>query len=472
MSPSTSLQCSVGALHVLLFGLVIGCTPGADLIDGENILILEGATLIDGTGSAPRPSSVVVLDGSQILRVGAVGDFRYPPDAKIIDVAGRWLLPGFMDLHFHILDPEHPAEVLATLLQFGVTTFRSPATALEIVTQLQGQLSTSELVGPRMFTAGPLVDAPGFLWSGAPYAVEVATTEEVRAEVRRQAEAGVNYVKFYAHLSTEIIRAGIEEAHAAGLKTIGHLGRTGWAEAAAMGIDAVTHFGTGAPTWELVSAEERARFIDFFAPHQKPEFDPTLFGPWRQIVDLDGPEVAAVVSALAANRVEVNATLLILEVMFWGDEPQLLETLEPDYAPASLATAWRGNPHPYTASWLSDALAEAKEVFSLNLALVRRLHEAGVLLTAGSDFPLPWTTPGVSLHREMWLLHQAGIPALEVLSIATRNGAEALGILNEVGTIESGKRADLVILRADPVDDIRNTREIEAVYLGGERVEP
>ena len=181
--------------------------------------------------------------------------------------------------------------------------------------------------------------------------------------------------------------------------------------------------------------------------------------------------MAALVAALAENRVEVNPTLVTEEVMFWGDDPELLEALEPDYAPASLAMTWRAGPHPYTATWSEDALAEAKKVFSINLEIVRRLHEAGVLLTTGTDFPLPWTTPGVSLHREMWLLHKAGVPALDVLTIATRNGAEALGILDEVGTIESGKRADFVVLSADPLDDIQNTRRIEAVYLGGKRVE-
>jgi imidazolonepropionase-like amidohydrolase len=377
-----------------------------------------------------------------------------------------------MDLHFHIKDAELQAEVLGTLLQFGITTFRSTAAAPEFGTTLRDQIAAGVIVGPRMFSSGPLIDLPDQLWSGSPDATEVTTTQEVRAEVRRQAETGADYVKLYAHLGPEIVRAGIEEAHALGIKALGHLGKTGWADAAAMGIDAVTHSGTAAPTWELVPPEERARFIDFYAPHQKPTFDPTLFGPWREVVDLEGDEMAALVSALAENRVEVNPTLVIVEVMFWGEDPELLEVYEPDYAPASLASTWRGAPHPYTATWSEEELAEAKKVFLINLEIVRRLHEAGVLITTGTDFPLPWITPGVSLHREMELLHKAGIPVLDVLTIATRNGAEALGILAEVGTIESGKRADLVILSADPLDDIRNTRMIEAVYLGGKSVEP
>ena len=124
-----------------------------------------------------------------------------------------------------------------------------------------------------------------------------------------------------------------------------------------------------------------------------------------------------------------------------------------------MTAKWRGAPHPYTASWAPEALAEAKKVFRINQGIVRRLHEAGALVTTGTDFPLPWITPGVSLHREMLLLNNAGIPPLEVITIATRNGAEALGILEETGTIEAGKKADFVLLNANPLVDIRNTRK-------------
>ena len=276
-----SLQHCVAAWQAVLLILATGCGQGPELVEGENLLLLEGATLIDGTGAAPRPSSAVVVDGPRILRVGRSGDFRYPDDARVVNLEGRWLLPGFMDLHFHIRDAEYQAEVLGTLLEFGITTFRSTAAPPGVGATFRDRIAAGEIVGPRMFTSGRLIDAPGQLWSNAPQAVEVATEEEVRAEVRNQAEAGVDYVKFYAHLGPEIVRAGIEEAQALGIRTIGHLGKTGWADAAAMGIDAVTHSGTAAPTWELVPPEERSRFVDFYAPHQKPTFDSTLFGPWR-----------------------------------------------------------------------------------------------------------------------------------------------------------------------------------------------
>ena len=178
----------------------------------------------------------------------------------------------------------------------------------------------------------------------------------------------------------------------------------------------------------------------------------------------------SLISPIVKNRVEVNPTLVIVEVMFWGDDPDLREEYEPDYAPNSLAEDWREGPHPYTASWPKESLDEAKEVFKINQEIVRILFEAGALITTGTDFPLPWITPGISLHREMQLLNNSGIKPLDVISIATRNGAEAMGILDEVGTIEIGKQADFVILSADPLKDIRNTRTIERVYLRGKLV--
>ena len=148
----------------------------------------------------------------------------------------------------------------------------------------------------------------------------------------------------------------------------------------------------------------------------------------------------------------------------------LRETLEPDFAPSSLSKRWREGPHPYTSSWPQESLDEAKKVFRINQEIVRQLYEAGALITTGTDFPVPWVTPGVALHREMLLIHNSGVPTIDVIKMATHNGAKALGISDKVGTIESGKQADLVILSADPIADINNTRKIEMVDKGGKLV--
>lgn len=458
-------------LYNLYFSLILvihlfGCKSSDS---AKDITVFEGATLIVGDGSAPIEKSVIIIQNDIIIGVGHIGEIKYPDEAEVINLNNRWLLPGFMDLHFHINNPEQQ-EAISTLLKFGITTFRNTAATPEFGIGLRDKIAKGEIKGPRMFTSGPLIDITGGFWSNTPSAVGVETEEEMKSEVRRQAEMGVDFVKLYAHLEPELIKAGVDEAREVGIKSIGHLGKTSWAEAAIMGINAVTHSGTAAPTWELVPIENQTRFKDFFAPHQKPEFDHTLFGPWREIVDLEGPEITTMISSLVNNRVEVNPTLVIVEVMFWGDDLDLREKYEPDYAPNSLAIKWREGVHPYTASWPQESLEEAKKVFLINQEIVRKLHEAGALITTGTDFPLPWVTPGVALHREMLLIHNSGISANDVITIATRNGAEALGILEEVGTIESGKKADFVVLRKDPLEDIRNTREIEKVYLDGNLV--
>ena len=126
----------------------------------------------------------------------------------------------------------------------------------------------------------------------------------------------------------------------------------------------------------------------------------------------------------------------------------------------------------FTSGWTENDYARAKAAWSKVLGLTKRLFDRGILLTAGSDLPNPWVIPGVSFHEELQLLADAGIPPLDVLRIATANGAKALGIDDEAGTVEVGRRADLVVLTANPLDDLGNTRSIEWVILGGVAFNP
>lgn len=460
---------------ITLVVAMTACSGRTEVVTGDALVALEHATIIDGTGGQPRGDAVVVLSGDRILWVGRMGQYRYP-GATVVDLTTHWLVPGFMDLHAHMDLDGHPqsaefeAKRAATLLAFGITTIRSAGGPWEATTKLRARIAEGKLLGPRMFTAGPLIDLAGGMWSNSLAAVEVRTAEEVRAEVRRQAAAGVDFVKFYTQVNRDLLRAGIEEAHAARVRVMGHLGATSWTDAARFGIDALTHSGVAGVGRQFVLQDKQARFREFYFPN--PRFDPTQFGAWRQAVNVDGPETQGLISTLVEHRVEVNPTLVMTEATYWGDDAAVREALEPDYATPAEAVAWRKSPFVYSASWPKSALSEAKATFPVVLQIVRRFHARGVLLTTGTDLAAPWITPGVSLHHEMELLARAGIPTLDVLTIATANGARALGILDEVGTIEPGKRADLVVLSADPVKDIRNTRKIAVVFLAGHRLMP
>ena len=195
-------------------------------------------------------------------------------------------------------------------------------------------------------------------------------------------------------------------------------------------------------------------------------------------MELDGELMSSLIAALVANDVTVDPTLVVMESLYFGDDPKVLERLEPQRAPPSVVSLWgsdwqQRNPFVFTNPvGIAQNFTSGKDVFPVALQIVRRLHEGGVRLTAGSDLGMPWMTPGVSLHRELELLVQAGIDEADVIVMATRNGAVGMGLEDRLGTVEAGKLADLVVLSADPLADIRNTRSVAAVYKAGELVYP
>jgi imidazolonepropionase-like amidohydrolase len=455
---------------VLALSLVVqslACTS-AERLDGPGLLVLSGATLIDGTGAASRPNSEVVLSGDRILRVGARGAFSYPDGTRVVDLVGRWMVPGFMDLHAHSpRDPAAQAHFLRTFLAFGITGFRNTAPSAETTgTQLRERLSRHELVGPRMWTAGPSIDAPGSVW---PFSETVTSEDETRAVVRRQADERVDYIKLYTGLEPALVTAAIDEAHRHGLEVIGHLGRTGWAAAARAGIDAVTHTGGSRPAWELLPFDRQQAFAGLYFPNPKPP-SPQQFIEALKMLDINAAAVATLVSTLAEEQVEVNPNLVLNWASVYGSDPKMLQRLEPQYAFERLREEWEGKPFPFSPP--RDMQELANRAYAFDEQLVVKLHEAGVLLTAGSDTPNPWMVPGVSFHVDLQLLQAAGIPAADVLRIGTSNGARALGVVDRLGTIQEGKLADLVVLSANPLADIANTRRIVSVMKGGEIYTP
>jgi len=433
----------------------------------KSLLILENVTIIDGTGNLPQPSSDIFIEGGKIIRICKTGKFEYQEDAEVLTLNNKYVIPGLIEMHAHMYGPRYYEEVNKTLLAFGITTVRNPGASAEEIVAFRKRLVSGEITGPRIFTAGWLIDGPE---SPFDY-IKVKTEEEIREAVRRQAKVGVDYIKLYTSLTPSLVKAAIDEAHALGLEVIGHLGYTSWTFAANVGIDALLHSAMAAPLWELMPVEKRDRFYDLANPTRN--FNPDLFKEWGESFDIDGPEMEKLTKALVDNNVVVDPTLVMMEAMIWGNDSSYKEILEPDFAPNDFTDEWRNNKlHPYTSWWSDEAFYEAQKLFSVFSEIVKRFYENGVLITAGTDVGNPWITPGVSLHREFELLVKAGIPPLEVLKIATYNGAKALHILGETGTVEVGKQADLVILDSNPIDNIKNSRNIEYVLNKGEIYKP
>ncbi|MEW6736482.1 MAG: amidohydrolase family protein [Acidobacteriota bacterium] len=453
-------------LTILLVITVVGCASGqrrstvrTKAPDG---IVLEDATVIDGTGAKPRPNTVIVIQGDRIREIGPKGKVQYPSGAKIISCKNKYIIPGLFDLHAHITflrDPDNftgydrqtTERVLKILLAYGITTARNPAApSVEAVT-IRNDVRNGKTLGPQIFTAGEPIN-----WS------RDRNVEDVRAEVRRQAAIGVDYIKVYARMPPELIQAAVEEAHKLGLKVVGHLQVTTPTQALAVSIDAITH---GA-TWsvELLPSDKRQSYEKRIR-----EVGPLLARiDWLNWVDLNGPEIKTMISAIARAHTPLDPTLIAYVTKFRGRDPRYRNRIDFIMVPKPILETWEGA----LGYWKEDDFERGAKVWPKVLQLVKAYYDGGVLLTAGSDLPNPWVIPGISLHDELELLGEAGIPALDVIKIATHNSAEGLGVLNNTGTLEVGKRADLVVLNGDPLTDIRNTRKVEGVIMGGKYFDP
>ena len=438
---------------LLAMGVTVAeAKPRPRLIDGEGVVALTGATVIDGTDAAPRPDAVVAIEKDRIVYVGDRAGVRLGKKVKTVDLAGCWVVPGFIDTHVHIPGVYERTAFLAQVAAYGTTTVREAAGAQM---ELRELVAKGEVPGPRIVAAGLLIDGKHSVWG---WAAHVETVEELRTEVRKQLEKKPDFIKLYVGLPPALVKVAVEEAHARGVRVMGHLGRTTWGEAAELGIDSLAHSSHWGLAHSVVPAANQAEFRDFYVPNKG--FRPSQFRRWREVVNPQGPEVARLAELLHQRHIELHPNLVLGEAMLLGDDATVRQRLDPK------ATGR----HPDSNHWSKEEMAEAKRAFPVVLEIIRVFHEKGVLLTAGTDYMNPWTTPGVAYHRELELFVQAGIPPADVLRIATRNGAEGLGLLKETGTIEAGKAADLVVLEADPLASISNTRKIERVFLRGREV--
>jgi imidazolonepropionase-like amidohydrolase len=406
----------------------------SDQVQAQNntgVIILEGAMVIDGTGALPKPDTTIVINGSRIAYLSSNNtannsDLDFSATKNIINLTGKYIIPGLFDMHAHVANvrknsynQSESEYMLRMLLAHGVTTIRNPGGPTEQSVALREYVSEGKIVGPQIFTAGQLLNTPQI---PVPFVErQVKTEQDVRQEVRIQASAGVDYIKLYVGLSPELVNAAIDEAHSNGIKVIGHLYLTSWTDAANLGIDALTH---GVPVSPFLLSEANQQ--KFLQAGDHP-FNHLL---WLDLVDLNGPEINEMIKALVSNNVPVDPTLNIYEAII------------------------KEEPHN-------------QYLWSKVLQLTKMLYNNGVTILSGTDIPNFDLVPGASLHHEFELLVEAGIPPLEVIKIATRNGAQALGTEKDVGTIEPGKEADMIILSDNPVDNISNTKKIEAVINNG-----
>jgi imidazolonepropionase-like amidohydrolase len=394
-------------------------------------------TVVDGTGAAPKPHLTVIIADARIVTIGPSHTTAVPADARVVRGAGKVLIPGLWDMHVHLT--ALGATPLSAFIAAGVTGVRDMGGNLRVIQRWQKRIGAGTLVGPRIVAPGPILDGPQARGTRGRRAI--ATAEEGVATVRELKEGGAAFIKTHSLLPREAYFAIAAEAQRQGLEVCGHVpNAVRLDEAIAAGQTTIEHLVGVALACSTREAALRARLL---AEDQVLDRRPSGLGAYvdaRLRIDHDAlqsyspAKATAVFARLAQHRVWQCPTLVTLRAVERRDQPQ----------------------HGRNGS-----------AFSRELALVRAMRRAGVPFLAGTDLGLGGIPAGSSLHDELALLVRAGLTPMEALQAATRNAARALHLEHQLGTVEEGKLADLVLLDADPLRDIRNTTKIRAVVVNG-----
>jgi imidazolonepropionase-like amidohydrolase len=433
-------------------------------------LVIRGAQVFDPEGGV-FVARTLVIEGGHIRGVLAPGGrIDAPAGARVLDAAGTYALPGLIDAHAHLVHLLASAqvtgdEILPLYLANGITTVRD--TGDEIVAQKLVARFAEEHPGqaPRVFLASPLIDGDPPYHRGTGRAVTDAAA--VPAFVREMLGWGVATFKIYVGTGPEVGRAVIEEAHRHGARVTAHLGKYTAQQAVADGIDALEHiasvfeYALPADVPVLPPREVRQRLPE----GERRALERRVLEA-RVRASLDNPRARDLVRALVERRVAVDPTLVVYRNwMLLRDVPEIQN--HPDHArlPERLRRTWSDLARPVQPDPATLELRRAE--FRKLQELTGTLYRAGVTLLAGTDAPVQYCPPGFAIHQELELLVASGLPPAAALRAATLQNARALGAADRLGTLEEGKLADLVLLDADPLRDIRNTRRIFKVVHGG-----
>lgn len=407
-------------------------------------LVIENVAVFDSVNAREVPSQRVTVRGDRIVSVEAESGQATTANAQVIDGRGKMLLPGLWDMHQHIF-PDLGLFDIAS----GITTARDLANSIDDLNKLKKHIEQGEQIGPRIILAG-FIDGPGPF--EGPVKVLAATPEEARERVDHYADLGYVQIKIYSSVKPELVPVIADEAHRRGLRVSGHVPSGMIAEQFVRdGADEIQHMNFIMLNFMPDVAETRtpARF--------------TEPGKRSAGLDLSSAQVTQFISFLKDHHTVIDPTIAIWEATY-TDRPGKVPMIDaymfdrlPLQVQRSLKTAGQALPVPDTAT---DQLYRAS--YANFVRMLKKLYDNGITIVAGTD-----QGSGYALDRELEIYNQSGIPAAEVLRIATLTGAQVMKRDNELGSITPGKLADMILVSGDPTTNISDIRKVDTVIKGG-----
>src|SRR6266478_5965101 len=439
----------------LLSCLFFSSASHAQKSSPDELLVLSILTLFNVRTGTLRPEQTVILERNHIASVGPSKSAKYPRNAPSVNCRGLFLIPGLWDMHVHLVFgdwfPDAKEISLPLFVANGVTGVRDMGSELNIVQDWRNEIEAGQLVGPRILTSGPMLDGPKPRF---PSSVAIATPEDAHRAVADLKRRGADFVKLQSLIPSEAVFAIAEEAKKQEIPFEGHVPDAVRAsEMSAAGMRSFEHLigifeGSSPAEGEFLKGNKTER---------------------KFITTYDAARAAALAEILAKNQTWQCPTLVwerggnLIDVSDFSKDERV------KYAPASWKNkTWKRFTDEITQGYGTDDLETRKKFIEKELEVVGILHKAGVPFLAGTDTPAGvHIFPGYSLHEELQRFGAAGFTPLEALQTATINPARFFGIENQLGAIEKGRLADLVLLSANPLEDIANTQKIAGVVVNG-----
>jgi imidazolonepropionase-like amidohydrolase len=447
----------------LLVLLALSTSLPAELPQPD-VLALTHITVIDMTGAAPKPDMTVLITRGRITAIASTKKLRVPRGSRVIDAAGQFLIPGLWDMHVHFTETER---TFPMFVANGVLGIRNAGGKAEDLFRWREEVASGRLVGPRIVACGPIVDGPEIVAHGP--AVGVATPAEGRQMVRKLKQQGADFIKVYDRLSRDSYFAIVDEAKKLKIPVVGHVPLSiTTIEASDAGQKSIEHLGSilqGSSSAEMELRNWKGPQVkdgDYSVIPRNIAASGT-----RMLDTYDERKARQVFAHLVKNKTWQVPTLVTKRALAFVDEIIQVPDDRLKYIPESTQRRWGPQENFLLRYRTPEYIAYNKRLFQKELQLVGAMRRAGVPFMTGTDLSIPYVFAGFSVHDELALLVDAGFTPMEALQAATRNPAMFLEELGSHGTIERGKLANLVLLEANPLENIRNSQRISGVVLEG-----